>query len=591
MNPVLLIPRAILFTLFLIVSAEAVFADTIYFEGGVKYDRNLKLSYTGSKDSPVVITSRGNGKAIISAGSGYGLLLEGCTNVTISNIIFKGKGRLSGNSNDGVVVNNCHNITIDDIEIQGFQHSGLLVQGSSSDIKIEKVYAHDNGFAGIQVIGNWPDKYQCKNIYIGHCKAENNPGDPTVLTNHSGNGIIVGACDSVLIEYCEATGNGWDMPRTGNGPVGIWAWHANNVTIQHCISHKNKTSVGAADGGGFDLDGGTANSIIQYCLSYENEGAGYGIFEYVGASPLINNTLRYNISINDGIKNGNACVLFWNGSGNSGLLTDVFIYNNVFYNSKSNGASVYFFDPYQKNIFFANNIFLSRGPALQGTISNSDFLGNIYWNLDYGFQMDGFTSFENWARATGQEMLDEAVLGMNMDPLLKGAGPVTLTDPDSLNLETLSGFTLKAESPVINKGLDLFSLKGIDAGAIDFFDQKTPEGSGFEPGIYEFQEPTDVHRVKNNVKNPRQLTGDDDWFTIVHNPPENGMIYIKIDNPESMDILKVKLSDILGRTIQSEQFRATGETISFKTDAYLPGGLYFISATLGTKYSTVKIYF
>ena len=32
-------------------------------------------------------------------------------------------------------------------------------------------------------------------IYIGYCKAENNPGDPTELKNHSGNGIVVGFND------------------------------------------------------------------------------------------------------------------------------------------------------------------------------------------------------------------------------------------------------------------------------------------------------------------------------------------------------------------------------------------------------------
>src|SRR5436190_17235380 len=133
-----------------------------------------------------------------------------------------------------------------------------------------------------------------------YCRADNNPGDPTNLTNHSGNGIVVGNCRNVLIEYCTATNNGWDMPRIGNGPVGIWPYEADSVIIQHCISYRNKTAPGAADGGGFDLDGGVTNSVIQYCLSYENEGSGYGIFQYWSAGNWKNNTLRYCISINDG---------------------------------------------------------------------------------------------------------------------------------------------------------------------------------------------------------------------------------------------------------------------------------------------------
>ena len=81
----------------------------------------------------------------------------------------------------------------------------------------------------------------------------NNPGDPTNLNNHSGNGIIAGFCKNILIEYCTANNNGWDMPRIGNGPVGIWCYEADSVIIQHCISYQNKTSKGGEDGGGYDL--------------------------------------------------------------------------------------------------------------------------------------------------------------------------------------------------------------------------------------------------------------------------------------------------------------------------------------------------
>ena len=65
-----------------------------------------------------------------------------------------------------------------------------------------------------------------RNVTIVHCRADDNPGDPTNLTNHSGNGIIAGHCTNVLIDSCSATNNGWDMPRIGNGPVGIWCYEA-----------------------------------------------------------------------------------------------------------------------------------------------------------------------------------------------------------------------------------------------------------------------------------------------------------------------------------------------------------------------------
>lgn len=105
--------------------------------------------------------------------------------------------------------------------------------------------------------------------------------------------------------------NGWDMPREGNGPVGIWAYQCDSAIIQYCYSHDNKTSPKGKDGGGFDFDGEITNSVMQYNLSANNEGAGYGMFQYYGASDWKNNIVRYNISYNDGTKNGKCGIFIW----------------------------------------------------------------------------------------------------------------------------------------------------------------------------------------------------------------------------------------------------------------------------------------
>jgi len=47
-------------------------------------------------------------------------------------------------------------------------------------------------------------------------------------------------------------------------------------TYSYFISFRNRTAKGAEDGGGFDLDGGVTHSEIAFCLSYENEGSGFG---------------------------------------------------------------------------------------------------------------------------------------------------------------------------------------------------------------------------------------------------------------------------------------------------------------------------
>ena len=64
--------------------------------------------------------------------------------------------------------------------------------------------------------------------------------------------------------------------------VGIWTYASNRVTIRSSESYGNRTG-GHADGGGFDLDGGVTNSVIEYCYSHDNDGPGFLVWNYEGA--------------------------------------------------------------------------------------------------------------------------------------------------------------------------------------------------------------------------------------------------------------------------------------------------------------------
>lgn len=326
-----------------------------------------------------------------------------------------------------------------------------------------------------------------KNILIQNCKVENNPGDPTNLTNHSGNGILVGLSDSVVVNHCVAANNGWDMPREGNGPVGIWAWESSNVTIQYCISHGNKTSPGGKDGGGFDLDGGVTNSIIQYCLSYNNQGAGYGLFQYSGASPWYNNIVRYCLSINDATTTaGSGGVFTWNGSADSLQLADCIVHNNMVYTTRRllynlNPASL------NKNFKFYNNIIIGSGEIVSGPSSGEKFLGNIWWSAgESKISFRGHADLSAWVDATGQEKLAGMIAGKQIDPLLKGPFKTILTDP--YELYTLSGFTLQGSSPLMNGGVDIHTMFQIPRAPFDFYNTSLPQGKNQEPGIYEWSD-------------------------------------------------------------------------------------------------------
>ncbi len=446
--------------------------DTLYLAADQAFSGSIFLDSTvsGTRTAPIVITSYGGGKAIIRSGNTTALTLHKTQHVLIKDVQFEGAGRNSGNTTNGIIINESRHIGIDSIKVSGFQKSGLLVY-ASTHIRIEKVYASDNGTAGIYVLGR-SSKKDCRDVLISHCTATNNPGDPTNLTNHSGNGILAGFCTNVTIQYSVATNNGWDMPRQGNGPVGIWCYEADSVTIQYCIAYENKTSPGGKDGGGFDLDGGVTNSVIQYCLSYNNQGAGFGIFQYAGASPWHNNTIRYCISENDGnASSAPAGVLIWNSSDDSTQFRDLDFYNNVVYNTK---VAAIGYDPQSAHsgFRFFNNIFVSVEDIIHGKNSGSGFAGNNWYSLQYGFKTAGETSFKKWVETNDTEKLNREVRGLNTDPLFENPGNARLTNPDSL--PWFFHYRLPERSVLRNNGIDLRETFEIETGGKTFNGQTAP---------------------------------------------------------------------------------------------------------------------
>ncbi len=464
--------------------------SSILFEGGKEFNGTIQLTEAdaGIAGNEITISSYGEGKALIKGGDQEGLLAKDCDHLVIKDLMFEGSGRKRGNNTDGVLLIGSDSIRIENLEVYGFQKSGLHVR-KSVNARITYVYAHDNGFAGIHVTGetmNHYSKYDNADLYIGYCVAENNPGDPTVLKNHSGNGILACSVGGGLIEYCEAFNNGWDMPWTGNGPVGIWIWDCNDFIIQYCIAHDNKTNPVASDGGGFDFDGGVSNSIMQYNVSYNNEGCGYGLYEFGAEKAWENNIIRYNISQDDGIINGGA-VGIWKAD-NRGTMRNCEIYNNTFYNSAENGPIIWLYDHYP-DFNFRNNVFVYNGSFLDENQQLADevFQGNVYWNLSGGLGIGNYHTIEEWAAATGKEMLNDKLVGRFIDPGLNQPGKVSITDPGKLDATHLTEYTPLPGSLVIDMGLDLKDLFDLDPGAKDMLGTPLPSGQAFDIGAIEFK--------------------------------------------------------------------------------------------------------
>lgn len=428
--------------------------DQILFEAGKTFTGTIKLDKndSGTDDEKVTVASYGTGRAVINGQDNSSLTANACDHLIVKNLIFAGAGRKSGNTETGVQISDGNAIVIDNLDVTGFQKSGLNLSGVHNG-RVTNVYAHENGAAGISAGASaqrWSD-----NIHIANCRAENNPGDPTNLTNHSGNGIVVGQLTNAVIEFCEAFNNGWDMPRRGNGPVGIWAWSGDKVTIQFCIAHDNKSP--GHDGGGFDLDGGLTNSILQYNLSYDNQGPGYFLCQYPTAPTYKDNVIRYNITQNDGTRNNRRSSIDIY-AGDVGM-SDCQIYNNTIYNKT--GAAIAFGGLDVPGIFIRNNIFIFAGELIDGGSKRGRFEYNVYWRVDdRDLIFDGHRTLEEWANTTGQEKIGDSIVGKYVDPRVIRPGLAKLTDPTRLDL--LREYKLQAGSPCIDAGVPIENSGGRD---------------------------------------------------------------------------------------------------------------------------------
>jgi hypothetical protein len=436
--------------------------DQLLFAGGQEYAGTLvfRQEDSGTPERPIRVSSFGTGRAVIQGGTGSGVQLHDCAHVVVANLAFVGCGRRSGNDANGVELLRTRFVELDTLDVSGFRLSGVATAGDERT-RITRVDAHDNGFAGIStdpLRGRGP---RARDLYIGYCVVRNNPGDPKNLTNHSGNGIVAGGVDGALIEYCEAFDNGWDMPRTGNGPVGIWGWDCDRLVIQHCISHDNKTAAGAADGGGFDLDGGATHSILQYNLSYNNHGCGYLLCQYPGAARWKDNICRYNISVNDGLTNHFSGIYFW--AGDRGI-SDAQVYNNVIINARRAICTTHDIP----GLVFRNNILIAEEAVTAGPLHHAVFENNLYRTGEKGVVFrDGnevFPTLPEWARATGKEMVNGHLAGLTEDPKLVLPGSLKELPTDPRRLHDMSFYLLQAGSPCIGAGMVIE-----DNGGSDFF--------------------------------------------------------------------------------------------------------------------------
>jgi len=483
--------------------------DSIFFEGGRTFSGSLRFDAddSGTGANPVTVGSYGTGRATISSGSRHGLYAKNSSGFVVKDLVFVGAGSNVDADFSGISFFadrsglKPEHIRIDNVEASGYRQRGIEIVGSwgsdsgFKDVRITNCDVHNNGDKGISSYGSKSGRgWSHKNVYIGNCKVYDNRGysDPESWGHH-GNGIVLSSVDGAVIEFCEAYNNGELCDTKGGGPVGIWAHDSSNVVIQYCEAHHNKTSGG--DGGGFDLDGGCVNSVMQYNYSHDNHGSGYLICQYSGAGEFKDNVCRYNISENDGIgcRYPMGAIHFYS-SGSSGGIQNTQVYNNTVYvSAATRGAGIEIDTGHIYNTSIYNNIiFTAAGKRVVDANQTSggwSFKGNCYWSsgapLEIVWRSSTYTSLAAWRSATGQERIGDSDVGFEVDPQLVKVGSGG-TVGDIRKLASLKAYQLMESSPLIDAGLDIKGLFGIDAGKFDYYGTEIPSGAKFDVGAHEF---------------------------------------------------------------------------------------------------------
>ena len=469
--------------------------DRVSFRAGASFPGTLRITYSGTSGRPIRFSSYARvqgSRATILAGAGPGIHLVNAEHIRIAGLTVIGAGpSFDGNTSSGLWIQNTYpaervfsSITVDDVDVSGFHYGGVEVIASRfvdeaagvtrrrgfRDLRFTRIAAHHNGWGGMWVGGcgnypDFPDVYCHQNVYIGHSRFHDNDG--VILPYHTGDGVYVWDVDGGTIEYCLAYRNG-RLNQTVMGPVGIWAFWSTRLLIQFNESYENKTQGG--DGGGFDIDGGTSHSIVQYNYSHDNHGYGYYVAQVPDASFRLSraNVVRYNISENDARAGAIPGAIHIGGDG---PLRDIEIYNNTVFISAA-GLLPQWAPPSAirvwgdlANIQVRNNLFVALDgiPLVRVEHPGATFTGNAYWTGGGPVLIEGA-----W----------EDPGGLFADPLLTapGAGG-TVGDPR--RLRTLDAYRLQAGSPLINRGVPT-------PGPRDFYGARTPRGGAYDIGAAEF---------------------------------------------------------------------------------------------------------
>jgi hypothetical protein len=482
--------------------------DRVLLQGGATFQGGIFVGPedSGTAQNPVFFGSYGAGRATIRAG-GSAFSAQRVGGLEIANLQFVGTGALVNTGRGINLYNDAPDmrpsfVRIHDVDVSGFSGSGISVGALPGavgfrDVRISNAVLHHNGEAGLSTFGPTFDSaspsYAHEDLLVSGVLAYDNSGIPA-QSRPTGSGITLSSVNGGVVEHSVAHDNG-RLNTSPSGPVGIWAYDANAVVIQHNRSYNNGTGwngTQGGDGGGFDLDRNTSNSLLQYNFSFGNDGPGFMAYTDQTNDRHAGNVIRYNISHADGRRNGYGGIVLL------GALRELDVHNNtVLFPGGAFGLNpaalkIGGVGGINPRVRIADNIFQTDGG---GTIfiapddpDSLRLMGNDYWAADGSFRLlwgdIQYSNLEQWLSAAPTIERDGGrIIAWGDDPRFAGldgnGGFVGVGAATSLN-----AYRLIAGSPLVDGAFDLRTL-GLHPGTVDLYGTQIAQGNAYDLGAAE----------------------------------------------------------------------------------------------------------
>jgi hypothetical protein len=444
--------------------------DSIFFTGTFTGRLLITSASKGTLTSPIVLVGPatirpGNSEHGIEITNTHGIVIKqldvtaggASVHTTECVLLYEGDGqvhagaqllnmRVSGCGSHAIWIGSYSASTLTDVVIDGLDVSasvsGLTLQGDR--------------------------RTAIQRLTIRNTDSHDNPGK-TGMTWVTGNGIQVGYVTDGLVERSRAWNNGANNDYANGGPVGIWAYQATRVTLRYNEVYGMKTK--KWDGGGFDLDGGAQDCIVEYNYSHNNQGSGYLAYQYSGADAWARNIFRYNLSEKDGMGLDEGGSIRLGSSGTS--LGQAWIYGNTVYVDHSGtypGSALHIRASFGATIAVHNNVFIAKnGARLIRGISGTSLTirGNNYYTgggtFTIAWPTGTYATLAAFQTATGKE----SGSGTTMDPALAAPGTGG-TLPGRIVGTSPAAYKLQSASTMPGAGIDMRAA-GVPLPTKDFY--------------------------------------------------------------------------------------------------------------------------